>query len=262
VATSGALPQAQFGGGPFIFSGVPPILTGEIDLTNPSNEKVKVRSIPVVGRKDRSAKSIGLTELLVGARLAPKQRLRASAQILIDPSTPPGSYSAEVSLGGESKPIVAHVFENAHIHVEPSVIRLRGAGGDVLTSLTVVSNRGNVTETMRDVALVFLEERNWVGRSLVYALREVAEDDGHQAYFDRVVHELRTTNAGPAKVSISGDHDVLRPGETAEVNVEITLPKELIKGRTYIGSTPFMSGKLSFEVEANGSINSTKRRPR
>ena len=43
MTTSGALPQAQFGEGPFIFSGVPPILTGEIDLSNPSDEKIKVR---------------------------------------------------------------------------------------------------------------------------------------------------------------------------------------------------------------------------
>ena len=262
MTTSGALPQAQIGEGPFIFSGVPPILTGEIELSNPSDEKIKVRSIPVVRQKGGSAKSIALTELQVGARLAPKQRMRASAHILIDPSTPPGSYSAEVSLGTGSRPIVAHVFENGDIQIDPPRIRLRGAAGDVLTSLAVVSNRGNVAETLRDVALVFLEERDWVGRSLVYALRDVDEAGDHQAYLDRLLHEMKTTIARPAKVSVSANRDVLRPGETTEVKVEIALPVELIKGRTYIGSTPLMSGKLSFEVEANGSINSTKRRPR
>ena len=262
MTTSGALPQAQFGEGPFIFSGVPPILTGEIDLSNPSDEKIKVRSIPVVRQKGAAAKRIALTELRVGARLAPKQRVRASAHILIDPTTPPGSYSAEISLGADSRPIVAHVFENGDIQVDPPRIRLRGAAGDVLTTVVVVSNRGNVAETLRDVALVFLEERDWVGRSLVYALRDVDESGGHQAYLDQLLHEMKTTIARPAKVIVSADRDVLQPGETAEVRVEMALPGELIKGRTYIGSTPLMSGKLSFEVEANGAINSTKRRPR
>ena len=262
MTTSGAVPPATFGEGPFIFSGVPPVLTGEIDLSNPSDEKIKVRSIPVVRQERGSAKSITLNELRVGARLAPKQRMRASAHILIDPSTPPGSYSAEVSLGTDSRPIVAHVFENGDIQVDPPRIRLRGAAGDVLSSLVVVSNRGNVAETLRDVALVFLEERSWVGRSLVYALRDVDEADDHGTYLDRLLHEMKSSIARPAKVSVSADRDVLRPGETAEVRVEIALPGELIKGRTYIGSTPLMSGQLSFEIEANGSINSTKRRPR
>ena len=85
---------------------------------------------------------------------------------------------------------------------------------------------------------------------------------GHQAYLDQLLHEMKTTIARPAKVIVSADRDVLQPGETAEVRVEMALPGELIKGRTYIGSTPLMSGKLSFEVEANGAIDSTKRRPR
>ena len=161
MTTSGALPQAQFGEGPFIFSGVPPILTGEIDLSNPSDEKIKVRSIPVVRQKGAAAKRIALTELRVGARLAPKQRVRASAHILIDPTTPPGSYSAEISLGADSRPIVAHVFENGDIQVDPPRIRLRGAAGDVLTTVVVVRTGG--TSRRRSVMSPWCSSRSATG---------------------------------------------------------------------------------------------------
>lgn len=254
--------QTRLGSGPFIFSGVPPVLSGELEVANASDGKVKLRTISVIGHQNKAAASFGLHELRVGARLAPGQRASTPAHFLIDPYTPPGAYRAMVSIGDQQQPIVAHVFEKLELRIEPGTIRMRGAGGDVLHQQIVISNRGNVTETLRDLALVFLEERNWVNRSMVYALRETAEGEGHQAFLDRVVRELRSTLARPAKITLRGDVTTLEPGQTAEVELEITLPRELIKGRVYIGSTPFMSGKLSFELECNGSVNSTKRRPR
>jgi hypothetical protein len=254
--------EAQLRGGPLIFSGVPPIVAGDLELANPTDEKVKVRAIQVAGHEDPAIARFGLSELRVGVRLAPNERTRAHAHFLIDPQTPPGTYTAELSYGGEQQRIVVHVFEKVDLRVEPEVIRLRGAGGDVLNQLVILRNRGNVTETLRDLALVFLEERDWVGRSLVYALRETKQGEGHQAYFDRVIEELRSTIARPARVTIQGEVRDLRPGDTAEVGLEITLPRELKTGRTYVGSTPFMSGALSFEIECNGAVNSTRRRPR
>ncbi|OGB96094.1 MAG: hypothetical protein A3G35_00670 [candidate division NC10 bacterium RIFCSPLOWO2_12_FULL_66_18] len=252
----------RLGAGPFIFSGVPPMCAGDLELVNDSDEKVKVRAIPVVGHRDRALERLGLSELRVGARLAPHDRTRVRAHFLLDPHTPPGTYTADLSCGGQREPVVVHVFERLGLQVEPDVIRLRGAGGDVLTTLVVVTNRGNVTETLRELALIFLEERNWVGRSLVYALRETKQDEGHQAYLDRLVHELRATLSRPARVTLRGGVSEIQPGETREVQLEITLPNELMKGRTYVGSTPFMSTELFFEVECNGANNSKKRRPR
>src|SRR4029078_4596057 len=95
-----------------------------------------------------------------------------------------------------------------------------------------------------------------------FALRESAEGEGHQSFLDRAVKELRATLARPARITRRGDVTTLERGQTAELELEITLPKELIKGRFYIGSTPFMSGKLSFEVECNGSVNSPAPRAR
>jgi hypothetical protein len=158
--------------------------------------------------------------------------------------------------------VVIHVFENLGIQVVPGAILLRGAGGDVLHSLVVLSNRGNVTETVPETALIFLEERNWVGRSLVHALRESDEDERHQEYLDRLFRELRATVSRPSRVTVKSGAGELRPGEVRELELEVALPSELIKGRTYYGSTRFMSARLVFEVVCNGTTSSTKRRPR
>lgn len=252
----------RLGRGPFIFSGVPPVCTGEIELFNDSEEKLKVRTIPAIGHDDERAVAFGLGEVRLGAQLPPQGHTYARARFVLDVRTPPGTYIADLVCGEQRERVVVHVFEKLNLWVEPDAIQLRGSGGDLLTALIVIRNRGNVTETLTGRAQVFLEERNWAGRSMVYALRDTKGDEGHQAYLDRLVTEMRATIARPAQLTVHGAVSEVQPGMTQEVRLEITLPKELIKGRTYIGSAPFMSSELFFEVECNGSVNSTKRRPR
>src|SRR5262245_40717618 len=117
----------RLGQGPFIFSGVPPMCVGELDLVNQSDEKVRVRTIPVVGHKDQAVSNLGLAELKVGARLGPRGRTRARAFFLLDPYTPPGTYTAELSCGSQNEPVIVHVWEKLGLKLDPSVIRLRGA---------------------------------------------------------------------------------------------------------------------------------------
>jgi hypothetical protein len=250
----------RLGQGPFIFSGAPPLCVGAIDLINDSDEKVRVRRIPVVGHNDEASSSLGLSELRVTTPLLPHQRTRARAFFRLHPYTPPGTYTAHLTCGSQQEAVTAHVWERVGLQVDPSQIWLRGAAGETLSTMVVVTNDSNIAQSHRDVALVFLEERNWIGRSLVFALRDTEEGEGHQACLDRVVHELKVSLARPARVTIRTDFSALRPGERIEVELDIVLPAELVKGRTYFGSTRFMSGKLNFLVDCNGTENSTKRR--
>ena len=120
----------RLGQGPFIFSGVPPMCTGDIELVNDSDQKVKVRAIPVVGR-DKVA-TLGAGELRVAASLAPHERKRVPAHFVLEPYTPPGSYTVDLCCGDQRETAVVHVFEKLGVQVEPDVIRVRGAGGDVV----------------------------------------------------------------------------------------------------------------------------------
>lgn len=247
----------RLGPGPFIFSGVPPMCLGEVDLVNESTEKVRLRRIPVVGHKHESLPGLGLAELRVLTPLPPQHRTRARAFFRVDPFTPPGTYRADLSCGDQHEPVVVHVWERRGLRIDPGEVRLRGAAGDRLTTLVVATNQGNVSETIRDVALVFLEEHDWVGRSAVFALRDTTEEDGHEAYLDRVVRELKATLVRPARIAVRAGESDLEPGETREIELDITLPDQLMKGRSYFGSTRFMSSKLIFKVECTAGAHST-----
>ena len=92
-------------------------------------------------------------------------------------------------------------FRNQNVETD-ALVQLLDAEGNVLKSVVVVSNEGNVTESLRDLALVYFQEERWVGRSAVYALRDAAADDGLQACLDRVIKELKDTIAKPARITI------------------------------------------------------------
>jgi hypothetical protein len=251
----------RLGPGPFIFSGVPPLCVGDVDLINESDDKVRVRRIPVVGHMEQKVSSLGLGEVRVATPLLPRRRTRARAFFRVDPFMPPGTYKADLSSGGQQEAVVVHVWEKRSLRIDPGEIRLHGTAGDVVTSLVVVTNQGNVPETLREIALVFLEERNWLGRSAVFAMRETTAEDGHQAYLDRFLHELKDSLARPARVNLRSEIAELQPGETREIELDITLPTELMKGRMYFGSTKFMSSRLIFKVECTGANSSTTGRP-
>lgn len=252
----------RLGVGPFIMSGVPPMCSGELEIINTSDEKVKVRAIAAIPTAREALAVRGLGELRLAARMAPRDRARVHAHFLVDPYMPPGKYTADLACGDQREQVVVHVFEKREIRVAPDRLPFRGTGGDILSHVLLITNHGNVTHTVPPLALVHLEERDWVGRSLVYALRQMEEGEGHHAYLDRLVREMRATDQRPARVTFHAEPPEIHPGETREIRLEIALPETLIKGRTYVRVLPFMSTELLFEVECNGAPQSSKRRPR
>jgi hypothetical protein len=252
----------RLGQGPFIFHGQPPRCVGYVDFINESDEKVVVRSIEIAGAPGEKLPDPGMSEFKVGARLPPNARTRVQAHFRLDPRTPPGTYNLELSCGDQRERVVVHVWEKTHLVIHPGVVTLRGGGGDVLNAVVVISNEGNVTETPRELALVYLEEHEWLGRAQVFAMRETQKGEGMMAYLDRLIAELKDSMPREARVVIRTAISELDPGETREVELEIRLPDDLRSGRTYHGFAKFMSSELKFKLECNGTSHSAKRRPR
>ncbi len=248
------------GKGPFIFSGKPPACWGELVLHNKSDEKVKVYSIPTVEQGNEEMTAMGFDRVQLAARLGPRGRFRVPAQFSVALHTPPGTYTTKISCGRQREQVVVHVIENAAFQVIPRRVVLRGTGGDELFQTLVVRNDGNVALTFHDLSMVWLEERNWPGRTLVYALRESPEKEAHQAFFDRVLEEFRKSMIPSSRVSLECDKPLINPGEAREIRLGITLPKELKKGRTYFGFIKLSGKRLWLEVQCTGAPKPANRR--
>ena len=261
--TASGMEMLHVGDGPFIFSGKPPICWGNLVISSSSKETVRIRAISTKHCEDKKLAPLGFGQIQVQTRLAPGTGGTVQAHFQIDPHTAPGIYKTSIACGKEQKQIVVYVQENHALRISPARVQLRGAGGDHLSHTLVIHNPGNVTHTLEKVATVWLEERDWVGRTLVYTLRKSSEDEKHQAFFDRLVDEFRKSALPPVRVALKYDSPEIRPGDTRVVELELTLPsKGMSKGRTYLGFIKLMGNRLWLEVACNGSPKSTKRRPK
>ena len=249
----------RLGKGPFIFSGMPPACTGELELINTSEEKVKVRAIPAIHKKEDPAAGV-LSEVQLGASIAPRGRVRVPAHFRLDPCTPAGTYKTTLSCGKQREAVIVHVFENNTYKVDPQRLFLFGSGGETISRMLVIRNTGNVTFSLPDVSMVWLEERDWVGRTLVYTLRESPNSEGHQKYLDRVMGELRSTMIPATRVFLDSTPQKIKPGDVAQILLKLTLPKELKKGRTYLGFIKMPSRRFWLEIECIGARKTDKRR--
>lgn len=261
--TASGMEMLQFGDGPFFFSGKPPTCSGNLVIGSTSNETVRIQAISTEHREDKALAPLGFGQIHVQTSLAPGVFGPVPAHFQIAPHTAPGIYKTSISWGKKRMQIVVHVQENPELSISPARVELRGAGGDRLSHTLVVHNPGNITHTLDKVATVWLEERDWVGRTLVDTLRKSPDKEKHQAFLDRLLNEFRESLLLPIRVALKYDSPEIRPGDTRVVELELTLPLErLYKGRTYRGFIKLMGNRLRLEVVCNGSPRSMKRRPK
>lgn len=266
-----------------VLRGVPPRLKGDVALVNDSDEKLRVRTLAVrpatvtgddaspyaetgAGARPgavrlRPSALAPHASLQLGVRLAPRDATRVRASLTIDPHTPPGRYVIDAE-GFAAGGVELEVLERMAVELSPSRLELRGAPGEALDATLVACNRGNVPVAVPGVALVHLEERYWMGRSLVYTLREAGRDTTHQAFLDRLLGELKATDTRPMTVEVREGGTTLDPGHSITLHLRMQLPEELHKGRDYVRSISFMHARLFVAVTCDAAADSTKRRAR
>jgi Arc/MetJ-type ribon-helix-helix transcriptional regulator len=251
----------RLGEGPFIFAGRPPLLTGELEIQNLTQEKLRVRGIRATGGDDPdSQQAYGMDVVRTAVRLLPQQRARVTGQVVVEQSTPPGTYRTQLTCGEQREEAVIHVFANEIVDVQPRPLAIAAPAGDPVSPVVIATNHGNVVQPIPAVVLVFLEEFYWVNRSLVFALRETTDQEGHQAYLDRALREIQGSLLSPVRVTITADRQELRPGETVQTSIKLRLPTEMARGRVYIGSVPFIGGTLEFKITCTERSRTRRRR--
>ena len=240
-----------------LFVGAPPVLAGALEVTNSTSDPISLRGI--VAKLEGHERPF---ELRLHGRAAPKQRARLGGHLLVDGGMPAGTYRGTVHMFGREEPVEVRVLERPSARALPKAIYLTGASHDEVESEVLIENTGNVAFAIGPANSMFFEETYWLGRSLVYAMREANADDGAEKYLDRVVRELRTTMPGTTSVRVASDSKTLEPGAQALVRLTFELPTGLIKGRVYAASLTVAGAHIYVELTCNGAENSAKRRPR
>lgn len=224
--------------GPFHFSGPPEACRGELGLVNDSDHKLKVRLLETraVARPRKGHHALAPTAISLSARLPAGSEGRVPAQLQLARDTAPGRYQGTVVCGKQTERLEVEVLARRELTVEPTHLRVRGHSGQAVEQVLVLTNRGNVPIDLRDVAMIWLEEVNWAGRTLVYSLRASQPDDDWQAFANRLLQDFRREMVAPARIQLQPPMTgALAPGQRLERTLRLTLPGGLRKGRRYQG---------------------------
>jgi len=268
----------QIAKGPFEFVGRPGECVGEITFTNPTDDKIKIRRLKLDAISDKKRKNPTLegAELAMQLRLQPRSAHKTHARLELPPATPPGVYEVHCCCGDQTELIRIQVLASPALAINPTHIKLRGASGDNLNCQVRIDNPGNIPMQTMDAGMIWLREQNWIGRTLVYSLREAADDENYEHFANRLLHDFKQSMIPPASVRLtsmqsgstkkdsiqraSKQEGLLAPGEFMNKNLALIAPPGLEKGRTYLGFVKINMTRIWLELFCNGSPNSTKRR--
>jgi len=238
------------------FYGTPHECQGELTVINVSNDKVKVRALSTQkpSRQRKDALTLQPTYLALSARVPPHSETRTLASLQLPPETAPGQYQATVICGKQKLPIEVKILEHREASIEPSHLRVQGKSGDTVNTKLCITNLGNVALDLRDIGMVWLREYDWIGRTLVYTLRETDTNDRFEDFSSRLLHTFHNDMIPPAKIQFKPSAEgLLSAGSAMLRTLSITLPSGLKKGRRYSGFIKINEIRIWLEVYCSGS---------
>jgi hypothetical protein len=221
---------------PLVLSGEPRALTGSLHLHNPGATKVVLRD---AGLRDPSG-ALRLPDarhVLRPIVLRPDQGGSVPLSVAVHPTTPPGEYQAELEVAGRVRTVVLQVAETVDVSVEPSALVIANRPGIAQTKRLVVVNEGNVPVSIGEP--VEVELRHDVPLALVRREEQVG------------------TVEARAKAPVH-----LPPGETATIELALTLVEAPPATRRYRGRLPVVTGDVDVVVLASTSAPQEKAKPK
>jgi hypothetical protein len=228
--------------------GTPMLCLGYVRLQNQSAEKVRIKRIPLAASKLTGPVDVPVSHLQLFARLLPGAALQAPVRLLIPPQTPPGKYSAEALVGNVRKSVIVDVLESRDLRIIPEDFHLKLHAHERAVRTVQLTNHGNMPWRLRQAALVPLVERDGVHRNISLSLRNTREP-AYENVLNDFVKRMQDTEVGPAKIKIVSDADVLGPGESQNLELDISLPDNLKKNRRYTGKMFFENARLLLDIE-------------
>jgi hypothetical protein len=244
-----------------IVAGPPHALCGQLQLRNDTDEKLKVRRLPVRDRADdKSPRKIKAATLEAAARLRPGEQALVPMQLTVNAQTAPGVYQMEVKIGDRALPVQAHVTEHVDFRMEPSAVTLLAGADRVIEREFVAENVGNVALHLGDRCetplldsldfITALREglRKTVGIELKTRVEKILDEIGRVQVGSLVVHRERVT---------------LRPGERRQMTARFELPEDIKPSRHYRAVLELYNATLHVDIytteKAGGSRTAAKK---
>jgi hypothetical protein len=246
---------------PLVLIGPPRGVRGEFRVQNPTAQKIVVKQ-PLLkraaaaaprgkGAAAAKAAAAGLpAESLALRRIVvrPGQSRPVPIALALDPTTPPGTYQAELDVEGELRTVVMHVTEDATFSITPDELVLPNHGGEKVQKQVVFTNHGNVPLPVRTIGTVVLDEELAHCRALRGALDEVGDTMKNLDDFLVALGKRYKAIYATLVLKVQNEKVTVAPGETRAIDLTITLPEKLEARSRYTGYAAISTGTLTFTI--------------
>jgi len=173
-------------------------------------------------------------------------------RLVLPTTTPPGRYGLVLSLADGDTQIVAEVQPSTRLQLNPSMPAVQAAAGEKVALSVHVAHLGNVPVELPAAAPLWLEEVDWVGRTLVETLRASPPDAQWSDYLQKLYGRFRQDMQTLVRVALSPTDTPLEPGTTRLCQLELTLPDALRAGKRYRGFINIHQRLCVLNVFCNG----------
>jgi hypothetical protein len=244
---------------PIRLSGPPSALSGFVRLRNSHPRSRVLRHMALSDRSGRLADLAGRHSFRPIVLRGLEERI-APLAIALDRFTPPGQYTVELAVDGQTREVVLNVEETVALRLAPKSLVLMGRPGERVRKHIDVSNDGNVPFEIDGIADVELHdelaEAQMVGRVIGPLLEELPKSaDGIVAALLAV--GSRGPVVGHLRIHMANGVLRLAPGQTARLDFDIVIPDDLAPHRRFVGRAAILAADLDFVVAPQGSHGPT-----
>jgi Helix-hairpin-helix motif len=242
---------------PIVFAGPPGSLSGSFVLRNDGDAMLQASLLRLESDTLRTPDGAPLGRLAIGVALPPGERKRVVVRLRVDPLRPPGSYEATLVAGEKRYPVTILVTEQLATVLSPPNLVLPTVAGKYERRL-IVRNDGNVSLTIDDIGVLFLEDADLPGQ----AFRGTLLKTDHPKLDDligTVVDELKRNSAelGPLLVRTTNKPIRVEPGGNALLILEAEVPQNLPRRRNFVATIPIRDATLRFQLVSSLQLSPT-----
>jgi len=234
-----------------ILNGPPSSLTGHVFISNNESETLFIRDLPLSSPKEgRTLPNMAAAFKLTTSLKAGEGKMQRLSH-RVPAHTPPGTYESTIQVGGTEKKVKMIVQPNIQVDINPLSIHFAGVipGESYYTQLSF-TNSGNMPFKIPDIKHVTTLDEDYLCRAMSLAMREKG-GEGFNATMDELTRNIHKDMADWAMVNIEEKGRILEPGESIQLHLTLTLPKNVDPKRDYSGTMRLWDQTLSYSIKSH-----------
>jgi hypothetical protein len=240
-----------------ILNGPPNNLQGHISIQNNQDEKLRIRSLPLIGGKNSFIEGKN-NAIKLWSRLNPGETKLHTLQHEVHHSTAPGTYENFINIGGKKRKVKMIVQAFTEIELSPNNFYFENTSPGVKhDAVSTLANLGNVPFQIPDVKHIATLDIDMLCRAFGVGFR-VKNKKTLLETFDEVTQNLKENLTDWATISIAESGQIVEPGKSILLHITFTMPKNADPKNDYNGMVRFWDKDISFNVKSISVKSKTK----